>query len=69
MAYMCVLLADPTEFSAARKFAAYLGLVPMHTGSGGKTVTTKIPDRCDKALRAVLVQGAYAVARSKYQTD
>ena len=48
MAYMCVLLADPTQFSSGRQFAAYLGLVPMHTGSGGKTVTTKIPGRCDK---------------------
>ena len=69
MAYMCVLLADPTQFSSGRQFAAYLGLVPMHTGSGGKTVTTKIPGRCDKALRALLVQGAHAVARSKYRTD
>jgi len=69
MAYMCVLLADPTQFSSGRQFAAYLGLVPMHTDSGGKTVTTKIPGRCDKALRALLVQGAHAVARSKYRTD
>ncbi len=69
MAYMCVLLADPTQFSSARQFTAYLGLVPMHTGSGGKTVTTKIPGRCDKALRAVLVQGAHEVAKSKYRTD
>lgn len=69
MAYMCVLLAYPTQFSSGRQFAAYLGLVPMHTGSGGKTVTTKIPSRCDKALRALLVQGAHAMARSKYQTD
>ena len=69
MAYMCVLLADPSQFSSARQFAAYLGLVPMHTGSGGKTVNTKIPGRCDKALRAVLVQGAQAVAKSKYRTD
>ncbi len=53
MAYMCVILADPTQFSSAQRFAAYLGLVPMHTGSGGKTVTTKIPGRCDKALRTV----------------
>lgn len=69
MAYMCVLLADPTQFSSGRQFAAYLGLVPMHTGSGGKTVTTKIPGRCDKALRVLLVQGAHAVARSKCRTD
>ena len=53
MAYMCVLLADPAQFSSGRQFAAYLGLVPMHTGSGGKTVTTKIPGRCESSASFV----------------
>ena len=69
MAYMCVLLADPTQFSSGRQFAAYLGLVPMHTGSGGKTVNTSIPGRCDRRLRALLVEGAQAVARMKNPAD
>lgn len=66
MAYMCVLLADPSVYGSARQFAAYLGLVPMHTGSGGKTINTHIPGRCDKRLRALLVECAQAVARSKH---
>ena len=65
MAYMCVLLADPGVFSSARQFAAYLGLVPMHTGSGGKTINTRIPCRCNKALRALLVECAQSVARMR----
>lgn len=66
MAYMCVLLADPSVFSSGRQFAAYLGLVPMHTGSGGKTITTHIPGRCDRRLRALMVEGAHSVARSRH---
>lgn len=69
MAYMCVMLADPSVFSSGRQFAAYLGLVPMHTGSGGKTITTHIPGRCNKRLRALMVEGAQAVARSRRPTS
>ena len=69
MAHMCVLLADPSVFASGRQFAAYLGLVPMHTGSGGKTVNTSIPGRCDRRLRALLVEGAQAVARMKNPAD
>lgn len=69
MAYMCVLLADPSVFSSGRQFAAYLGLVPMHTGSGGKIINTSIPGRCDKRLRALLVEGAQAVARMRNPAD
>ena len=65
MAHMCVLLADPTVFKNGRQFAAYLGLVPMHTGSGGKTINTHIPGRCDKRQRALMVQGAQACAQGK----
>lgn len=68
MAYMCVLLADPTVYSSGRQFAAFLGLVPMHTGSGGKTITTHIPRRCNQQLRALLIECAHAVARAKYKT-
>lgn len=60
MAYMCVLLSDPSVFSSGRQFAAYLGLAPIHTGSGGKTINTSVPGRCDKRLRALLVEGAQA---------
>lgn len=38
----------------------------MHTGSGGKTLNTRIPGRCDKRFRALLVQGEQSVARSRF---
>lgn len=66
MAYMCVLLCAPSVFSSGRQFAAYLGLVPVHTGSGGKTLNTRIPGRCDKRLRDLMVQAAQSVARSRF---
>ena len=68
MAYMSILLADPSLFKSGRQFAAFLGLVPMHTGSGGKTITTHIPSRCNKEMRALLVQCAHSVMRSKKKT-
>lgn len=67
MAHLCVLLADPSVFASGRQFAAFLGLVPMHTGSGGKTINTHIPGRCDKRLRALLVECAQSVARMKHK--
>lgn len=67
MAHMCVLLADPSVFDSGRQFAAFLGLVPMHTGSGGKTISTHIPGRCDKRLRALLVECAQSIARMKHK--
>ena len=68
-ANLCVLLANPSAFASGRQFAAFVGLVPMHTGSGGKTINTSIPYRCDKRLRALFVEGAQAVARSKHPAD
>lgn len=69
MANLCVLLADPSVFASGRQFAAFLGLIPMHTGSGGKTVNTSIPNRCDKRLRALFVEGAQAAARTRHPAD
>lgn len=68
MAYMCVLLSEPQVYSSGRQFAAFLGLVPMHTGSGGKTITTHIPMRCNQQLRALMIECAQAVARAKCKT-
>ena len=65
VANMCVQLADPSMFCSARQFAAYIGLVPTHFGSGGKSVNKSIPGRCNKHLRALLIEGAQAAARSR----
>jgi transposase len=63
---MCSLLADPTVFKNGRQFAAYLGLTPMSRGSGGHNVVTSIPRyRCDRDVRALLVQCAHAITHCK----
>lgn len=55
-------MPDPGTFRNARAYAASLGLVPGHTGSGGKTITLGITKRGDKRLRKLLVQVAISFA-------
>lgn len=65
-ATMCVLLADPSVFKNGRQFAAYLGLAPMSFGSGGHNFVTSIPKhRCNKRVRALMVQCAHAICQCK----
>ena len=65
-ATMCVLLADSGIFKNGRQFAAYLGLAPMSFGSGGHNIVTSIPrHRCNKRVRALLVQCAHAICQCK----
>lgn len=66
---MSVLLTDPSIFKNGRDFAALLGLVPGHTGSGGKTIMLGITKRGDKWRRALLVQGAMSLMRSAKRPD
>jgi transposase len=56
-------MGHPTAFRSGREFAAWLGLVPDHTGSGGKIRLLKISKRGDIYLRTLLVQGAHAIQR------
>jgi len=44
-----------------RQFAAWLGLTPSQSGSGGKTKLGRITRRGDDYLRTLLVQGARSV--------
>ena len=46
-----------------RHFAATLGLVPKHTGTGGKVRLGGISKRGDRSLRQLLIHGARAVVR------
>ena len=66
---MSVFLTDPSVFRNGRDFAAFLGLVPGHTGSGGKTIMLGITKRGDKWRRALLVQGAMSMMRSAKRPD
>jgi transposase len=51
-------VGNATEFRSGRELAAYLGLVPRHRASGGRTVLLGISKRGDRYLRTLLIHGA-----------
>jgi transposase len=54
-------MGDPKAFSSGREFAAWAGLVPRQTGSGGKVILHGISKRGDTYLRTLLIHGARSV--------
>ena len=54
-------MGDPRAFSSGREFAAWLGLVPRHEGTGGRVRLLGISKRGDKYLRTLLIHGARSV--------
>ena len=59
-------MGDPATFRSGREFAAWLGLVPRHTGTGGRVRMLGISKRGDTYLRTLLIHGARSVlARGK----
>ncbi len=52
---------DARQFSSARQFAAWLGLVPQQHSSGGKERLGGISKRGDGYIRSLLIHGARAV--------
>jgi transposase len=54
-------VGDPASFSGPREFAAFLGLVPRQSSSGGKTKLGPITKMGNQYLRKLLVVGAHAV--------
>lgn len=57
-------VGDVAAFHSARQFAAWLGLVPRHYASGGKTRYGRITKRGDAYLRTLLIHGARAALRT-----
>ncbi|ONP42435.1 IS110 family transposase [Burkholderia cenocepacia] len=55
------MMGDPKAFSSGREFAAWAGLVPKQTGSGGKVNLHGISKRGDMYLRMLLIHGARSV--------
>ena len=51
-------MGDPQAFRSGREFAAWLGLVPRHVGTGGHVRILGISKRGDRYLRTMLVHGA-----------
>ncbi|CAN5889384.1 hypothetical protein BH11PSE13_BH11PSE13_42760 [soil metagenome] len=55
------MMGQANVFKSGREFAAWLGLVPAHTGTGGKTRMLGISKRGDSYLRTLLIHGARSV--------
>jgi transposase len=54
-------MGDAKAFKSGREFAAWLGLVPRQTGTGGRVRLLGISKRGDKYLRTLLIHGARSV--------
>lgn len=60
-ALAAVLGEDAKGYRNGREFAACLGLVPCHRGTGGKVAVGHLSKRGDPYLRTLLMHGARAV--------
>jgi transposase len=54
-------MGDAKTFRSGREFAAWLGLVPAQSGSGGRVQLLGISRRGDIYLRTLLIHGARSV--------
>ena len=54
-------MGDARAFKSGREFAAWLGLVPAQTGTGGRVRLLGISKRGDTYLRTLLIHGARTV--------
>ena len=54
-------MGDAKAFRSGREFAAYIGLIPGQTGSGGRVKLLGMSKRGDTYLRTLLVHGARSV--------
>jgi len=57
-------MGTAAAFKSAREFAAWVGLTPRQTGTGGRVRQLGISKRGDKYLRTLLMHGARAIVRS-----
>lgn len=57
---MVAHIGDVQSFKKARDLSAFIGLVPRHHGTGGKTQPLGISKRGDRYLRYLLIHGARA---------
>jgi transposase len=54
-------MGEAKAFKSGREFAAWLGLVPKQTGTGGKIQLRGISRRGDTYVRTLLIHGARSV--------
>ena len=63
------MIGDAKTFKSGREFAAFLGLVPRQSGTGGRVKLLGISKRGDVYLRTLLIHGARAVATHQKVRD
>jgi transposase len=62
-------VGDARTFRSGREFAAFLGLVPRQSGTGGRVKLLGISKRGDPYLRTLLIHGARTVLTSQSRAD
>ncbi len=62
-------MSDPSIFKTGRELAAWIGLVPKQSSTGGKERMGRISKQGDRYLRWLLVAGAMAVIRQGRKTN
>jgi transposase len=63
------VIDDAKRFHRAHQVESYVGLVPSEDSSGGKRRVGAITKQGNRYLRAMLVQGAWAVMRNSRKDD
>lgn len=61
-------MGSPAAFKDGREFAAWIGLVPRQTGTGGRVRQLGISKRGDAYLRTLLMHGARSIVNSEQST-
>ena len=62
-------VGDAKSFRSGREFAAFLGLVPRQSGTGGRVKLLGISKRGDPYLRTLLIHGARTVLTQQSRAD
>jgi transposase len=62
-------VGDARTFRSGREFAAFLGLVPRQSGTGGRVKLLGISKRGDPYLRTLLIHGARTVLNQQSRAD
>lgn len=63
-------IGNGRQFKKGRDAAAWLGIIPSHRGSGGKTQNGRLSRRGNRYLKTLLIQGARsAILAAKKKTD
>ena len=62
-------VGDARTFRSGREFAAFLGLVPRQSGTGGRVKLLGVSKRGDPYLRTLLIHGARTVLNQQSRAD